>query len=104
MCERAVCNVRWLGLRSAQMRRMQQDAHGEGDAGGEPLTADDWRVLRRVWAMCEGGGGGDEMRKELLNMQRVGKFELQWVYGQGGGLQYVSRTYVTNTVLRGDYV
>lgn len=90
---RFAARVRWLGLRSRAVL-----AHAELGLQGEPLSRRDEAVLRGL----EGRLGADvRYKEEMVMMRRLGKFELQWLYGNGAG--YVGR-WVERAILRGEYL
>lgn len=96
---RKVCNLKWLGLRGTQILRMASIG-----IAGLPLSLDDVRTLRRLKHMAEVRKEHPDVLQELELMRRLGKHELQWVYGHELGAGYMARGFVVEAILKGDYI
>lgn len=88
--------MRWLGLRSSHIR-----AHAYLGLPGVPLTGRDEAVLRGLAAR---GALDGRHEAEAAAMRRLGKVELQWLYGHADGAKYVGAGFVVGAVLRADYL
>lgn len=71
---------------------------------GDPFTLGDKRTLRRLRQAAERRRERQAILQELDLMQQLGKHELQWVYGHELGAKYMARGFVTEAILKGDYI
>lgn len=46
----------------------------------------------------------ERYQREVSEMRRLGKYELQWMYGQQGGGKYLTEGYLLRAILRADYI
>lgn len=92
-----VCDLRWMGLRASQIK-----AHQDIGVCGERLSRNDlqvWQELRRNVAQESA-----KFREEVEEMNAVGKYELQWLYGHSKGMNYFTFGFIETAILRGDYL
>ena len=59
--------------------------------------------MRRL-EQTAGERGDDVVRAELAEMRRLGKHELQWLYGTPTGTRYLADGFVDRALLQKDFV
>lgn len=94
-----VCNVRWLGLRSAHIEQ-----HSDIGLCGEPLTGRDDAILNGLSRNNNLVRDDQRYSTEVQQMRKLGKYELQWLYGHADGVKYFSEKFLLDAILHGDYL
>lgn len=94
--------MRWLGLRASQIKRL--DSEFSIGLCGESLTARDNAVVASLRKTVDRSNLDESFMEEIGEMERLGKHELQWLYGHPEGLSYLSKTFLPMAILRGDFL
>lgn len=92
-----VVDVRWLGLRACHIENMPWVS------GGEPLTSRDLAISRSLQEQ-KFIVSDPRYLAEIEAMEKVGKHELQCLYGHPEGLQFLSKRFLPTALLSHDYI
>lgn len=95
----SVCNVRWLGLRAAHIEK-----HSSIGLCGEPLTSRDAVILNNLARNNSLIRNDERYMQEVEQMRKLGKYELQWLYGHADGVRFFSETFMLDAILHADYL
>lgn len=93
------CDVRWLGLRA-----MHVEMYKCSDERGDSLTRRDESILRGLESRMNSVGQNSSYLHEINEMRRLGKYELQWLYGRGDGHRFFSQTFLVEGILKQQYI
>lgn len=93
-----VCNLKWLGLRSSHIAK-----HSYIGYDGEPLTDRDRSILDGLQRNTRLIRESSHYMEEVQAMKRLGKYELQWLYGHASGANYLEH-FVLESILCADYI
>lgn len=61
-------------------------------------------MVASLRASVERNNLGERYMEEIGEMERLGKHELQWLYGHPEGLSYLSKTFLPMSIMRQDFL
>lgn len=80
-------------------------SHKGRDESGKTLNARDEAVLKGMEKRNRLVRENERYRHEVKEMRRLGKYELQWMFGKGdGGVDYFVEGFLLRAILHGDYI
>lgn len=91
-----VIDLNWLGLRPSQIK-LHEEKYEIGKCD-ESLTDRDVSLMVTIRGRLN---GNNEYEEELIEMETMGKYELQWLYGHPAGISYVSSTFIPQVIMQG---
>ena len=98
----SVVHLHWLGLRPTQV--LDHEEKYKIGRSGESFTTRDKSLVETIRRRLRALNCLGQYEKELVTMEKEGKYELQWLYGHPQGLSYLSSTFVPRAIMRQDFL
>ncbi len=74
------------------------------ELSGEPLSNRDNALMETIRSRLIGLGRLDDYERELTELERIGKHELQYLYGHPDGITFLAERFIPQEVLRSNAV